>query len=47
VLGFNELVGIWKEAVAAYFVILSSHSVRVAEKNDEDPVRVDGLWARI
>jgi hypothetical protein len=46
-LGFNELTGMRKEAVAAYLVILPSHSVRVVEKNDENPVRVDGLWVRI
>ena len=33
--------------MVAYFVILSWHSVRVAEKNDEDPLRVDGLWVKI
>jgi hypothetical protein len=47
VLGFNELVEMWKEAVAACFVILSWHSVRVAKKNDEDPVRVDGIRVKI
>jgi hypothetical protein len=37
----------WKEAVVAYFKVLSWHSPRGTEKNHDKPVRIAGLKAEI
>jgi hypothetical protein len=43
----NELERIWKEAVVAYFNVLSRHLPGEAEENYEKSVRFAGLQAEI